>query len=194
VDLNTDYLARARRRAAARGVRIDTVAHDMRDLAALPGGPFDAAIMMYTSFGYFEQDAENLRVLSGMRHVLRPGGRVLVDVINRDWFLRNYRASDYVTDDGAFVTRDYETADGRVLLHQNTFLPLRSRLTWEVYDAVADSGTPLFAVDYRMYSAHELVALIEEAGLRLLGLSGDYDGSVFTPLAPRLLCVAERPA
>jgi SAM-dependent methyltransferase len=190
VDLNPGYLELAAQRARAAGVRIETVAHDMRELAALGAACFDAAVVMYSSFGYFVTRADNLRVIEGARHVLRPGGRLLLDLINRDWFVRNYYPSDYAAQGDQFVTRDFQVAGGRVFLHENVFRPLLSRLSWSVtIPGDPDSG---FTLDYRMYSAHEIAELVEDAGMKVWRLFGGYDCGPFTLLSPRIICVATR--
>lgn len=51
---------------------------DQRDLSVL-AGPFDAAVMLWQSFGYFDPDT-NDRVLGGIAALLRPKGRLLLDV------------------------------------------------------------------------------------------------------------------
>lgn len=53
LDLNKNYLALAENRAAEAGTAIETVAEDMRELPRLGRTRFDAAVIMYSSFGYF---------------------------------------------------------------------------------------------------------------------------------------------
>jgi SAM-dependent methyltransferase len=57
---------------------------DVRELATLTR-TFDAAIFLWASFGHFEASV-NLAVLRAIAHRLRPGGRLLLDVYNRDFF------------------------------------------------------------------------------------------------------------
>ncbi|QFZ20772.1 class I SAM-dependent methyltransferase [Saccharothrix syringae] len=187
VDLSEDYLDATRRRAVGHGVAVDVVRADMRDLTALPGGSFDAAVNMYTSFGYFDRDEDNARAAAAIARVLRPGGRLLVDVVNRDWFVRNFFRSEFASGDG-FVIRDYEEVDGEVVLHQNAFDPRTSRLRWTCRSVAA--GREHVVVDYRMYSLHELLAVLRAGGLHPVRTLGGYDGRPYELFSPRLLCVA----
>ncbi len=190
VDISPDYLAATGRRARAHGVHVELVLADMRDLGALPRASFDAAINMYTSFGYFDRDEDNARSLTEIAGVLRPGGRLLVDTINRDWFVRNYGPSEFAHTPGAeFVIRDYEIVNGAVIIHQNAFDPERSRLRWTCRHS--DQDREDVVVDYRMYSLHELVALMRLGGLLPVRTLGDYDGSPYGLFSPRLLSVSE---
>ncbi|QQQ79408.1 class I SAM-dependent methyltransferase [Saccharothrix sp. 6-C] len=188
VDLSEDYLDATRRRAAERGVTVDAVRADMRDLTDLPAASFDAAVNMYTSFGYFDRDEDNVRSVAAVARVLRPGGRLLVDVVNRDWFVRNFFPSEFAPGDG-FVIRDYEEVDGEVVLHQNAFDPRTSRLRWTCRPVGARREHVV--VDYRMYSLHELLAVLRAGGLTPVRALGGYDGTPYELFSPRLLCVAE---
>jgi len=83
VDRDADSIEAARR-AVPDG---SFVVLDQRDLSELPG-PFDAAMILWQSFGYFDSDANDavLRELAGL---LRPGGRLLLDVYHPGWVLAN---------------------------------------------------------------------------------------------------------
>ena len=84
LDSNSDFLALARRDAADAGVHVEYVQGDLRELPW--SGRFDAVLNWYTSFGYFD-DEGNSRVLSAYRRALKPGGRLLLEQINRDSLL-----------------------------------------------------------------------------------------------------------
>jgi SAM-dependent methyltransferase len=81
VDNDELFLARAREDAAARGVSVDYRAGDMRE-PPVQGG-FDGAINWFNSFGYFDDDG-NQRVLRAFANALRPGGRLLLEMHDRD--------------------------------------------------------------------------------------------------------------
>jgi SAM-dependent methyltransferase len=189
LDMNKDYLGVAEARAAAAGAPIRTVPGDMRLLSQLFTADFDAAFIMYSSFGYFPVHSDNVKVIAGVRDALKPGGRFLLDVINRDWFVRNYRSSDYVQPGDCFITRDFQVTGEQVLLHENVFRPAESVMSWSVLTADSD---PLFTVTYRMYSVHEIMAIMAEAGLRVSHVLGGYDAEPFSLLSERILCVATR--
>lgn len=82
VDLDAAALNIARRESVDR--RVTFLRADMRDLRAVPAGG-DAVICMWQSFGYFDAD-QNLAVLHGIRDLLRPRGRLVLDIYHRDFF------------------------------------------------------------------------------------------------------------
>jgi SAM-dependent methyltransferase len=80
-------------------------------------GPFDAALSWFTSFGYFDDDG-NRRVLSEYRRVLRPGGRLLIEMHNRDQFVRHFTPAPFshsvqVGDDLMMNTSTFDCVEGR---------------------------------------------------------------------------------
>ena len=60
------------------------------DFRALPfrDGCADGVFCAYTSWGYFETEAENLRQLAEFARVLRPGGALLLDLAGRTFLRR----------------------------------------------------------------------------------------------------------
>jgi SAM-dependent methyltransferase len=81
IDTNQTALDAARSNAPAGA---NFVASDMRDLSKLPD-TFDAVICMWQSFGYFDEST-NRDVLGQMAAVLRPGGRLVLDINHRGFF------------------------------------------------------------------------------------------------------------
>lgn len=77
------------RRAAAAGSPARFLATDMRSIATL-GETFDGVICMWQSFGYFDA-ATNEEVMRSMAGALRPGGRIILDIYNKDFFTSGER-------------------------------------------------------------------------------------------------------
>jgi SAM-dependent methyltransferase len=93
LDSSAVFLDRARADAAASGVSVEYVAGDMRQIPWT--GRFDRVLNWSTAFGYFDDDA-NRGVLDGIAGVLRPGGRLAMDLDNLTSFLASYCPSRVV--------------------------------------------------------------------------------------------------
>ena len=87
LDSSAVFLDRARAAAASAGVSIDYVAGDMRQLPWR--SRFDRVVNWSTAFGYFD-DTANRAVLDGIAGVLRPGGRLAMDLDNLPSFLASW--------------------------------------------------------------------------------------------------------
>ena len=179
-DLNEDYLQMAQEDAARSGVEIEAVHADMRDIPFT--GEFDAVINMFTAFGYFDSEDEDLRVLQAVANALKDDGKLLLDTINREWVLANYVQNDWHTDD-----------DGNTFLEHREF-NLRTGRNHVTFSIVTADGTRRESPghDVRLYTLTELVRLLDAAGLRMSATYGDYDGSPYAINTPRMIVVATK--
>jgi SAM-dependent methyltransferase len=113
LDASELFLARARRDAAERGVEVEYVHGDMRTLPWRRR--FDAVVNWFTSFGYFD-DNGNRAVLAAAFDALKPGGRFVVDLHNRDAFTRRFMPQGITERDGDFMLdlRELDVTTGRI--------------------------------------------------------------------------------
>jgi SAM-dependent methyltransferase len=114
LDATPLFLDRARRDAADRGIDVTYVQGDMRDLPW--SGRFDRVVNWFTAFGYFDDDG-NRTVLGEIGRALRPGGRLAMEMNNRDRVIADFRPeSVYEIDDALIVERrSLEPLTGRCL-------------------------------------------------------------------------------
>ena len=177
VDRSPALLEEAARRAG--GVRWPKfVRADYRELP-LAGESADAAVNLFSSLGYLG-DEEDVRVLSEIRRVLRPDGRLVVETMHRDRLVRDFQESDW-----------HLLGAGRLLLEGRTFDPASgvAQTTQTLIDTNGERDSRSFSV--RVYTATELVAMLRRAGFAEARCYGDLDGSPFTPTT-RLVIVARR--
>jgi SAM-dependent methyltransferase len=171
VDLSDALLVRAR----ARGCRIVRA-----DLRALPfaTASFDHATSFFTSFGYFESEAENLRALGEAARVLRPRGRLLLDVPDRDHLERGLVPRSEFQRQGLRMRCDRAIAEGRV------------RKSVRVTNAHGEEVAH-FEESVRIYTRPELKSILELSRFRIIREAGGFDG---TPIGSgdRYLLAAER--
>lgn len=179
VDFNPRYLAAAEAEATAAGVTACWVEADMR---ALPfEGAFDGAYSYFTSFGYFS-DEDNERVLAGVARALRPGGRFLLDVVNRDWILTHPQQRAW-----------NPLADGSLLMEETTLEIRRSLLVNRQIHITPQTGAQITKeFTLRAYTCAELEALCRRHGLEVREAWGGPDRSVFDAGSRRLVLLAER--
>lgn len=156
LDVNATQIARAER--AHPGPRY--VVGDMRDP---PTGPYDAVINVFSSFGYFGDDAEDLRALCAWSESLVPGGQLLMTLTHRDRVVAWEVTGELGVDDRV-LTEEADTDWVRGVRH----------VTWR-YGDIEKHAT------LRLYSATELVARCEQAGFVDITVSGGLDGTQLTP-------------
>jgi len=72
-------------RAARTNLRF--AVHDMREVYAQ--AKFEVVLNLFTSFGYFDDQADNLRALAAMKAALKPNGYIVLDFLNPDLVRQN---------------------------------------------------------------------------------------------------------
>lgn len=196
LDLSPDLLRRAGQRRiearvaepenaslpASRFARapFELVEADMRRLP-FADRSFDVIVNLFTSFGYFEEEEENQRVLSEVARALTPGGSFAIDHINRPHLLRHLRGeSERVWEDGARA------------LERREFDPHASRVVKRVRRFEPDGVETRWVESVRVYSREDLEGALEAAGLRPFDARGDYDGSPLRETSPRMILFARR--
>ncbi len=79
MDINKSFLDLARKEAEKCFPNAPTQFHEQNMLEMnLPENSFDHIINMFTSFGFFEKDSDNEKVLDNFQKVLKPGGKLLL--------------------------------------------------------------------------------------------------------------------
>lgn len=174
VDADAVFLERARRDAAALGVSVDYIEGDMRDLAW--DGRFDAALLWFTAFGYFDE-AGNRAVLEGIRRALKAGGRLVVELNHLPWILAHRQRQLYLR----------RGAD--VMLDQNTWNAATSEMATH-RTILRDGVVREFDYSLRMFMPAELASWLTAAGFRRATALGA-TGKQLTVEDARLLMVAE---
>ena len=176
VDLSESMLRQARKAATGLARRPTFVRADMRRLRY--DETFDAAISMFTSFGYFESPKEDARVLDGIARALKPRGKFLMERFNRD------RLAADLPQQGWRVR-----GDGTIVLQEDAFDALRDR--YETRQLVIDrKGTREYAASVRAYTLAELKGMLDAHGLYLHRVLGAFDLSPYTPRSRRMLLYA----
>lgn len=172
-DLSESLLRTARSAARRSHVKPAFVRGDMRELRWK--GEFDAAINMFTSFGYFDREEEDRKVLAGVARALRPRGKFLMERFNRD-------ALAYELPAQAWRVRE----DGSIILQEDSFDVLRGR--YDTRQIVIDrAGTREHRGSVRAYTFPELKELFDGAGLFVHRVLGGLDLSPYTARSRRMV-------
>jgi SAM-dependent methyltransferase len=170
LDLSAALLRAARSVTGAPLVRADMRALPVRDAS------MDLTVNLFTSFGYFERDAEHAAALGEMVATLRPEGWFVIDFLNapsvRDRLVpretlrlngTDITVSRSVSPDGRYVCKTIESGNGR-------------RFTERV----------------RLFGVEEIEAMLAAAGVAVHHRFGDYDASPLLPHSPRTILLGQK--
>ncbi len=152
--------------------------HDMREALGEPGH-YDCVLNLFTSFGYFDSEAENVLVLRAIADALRPGGELVLDYLNAHCVERKLIANEVKTERGT----DFHIAR-RI---QDGYFEKRIAFT-------DDDGHPqAFTERVMAIWPEQFDEYFRLAGLRVRAVFGDYDlGAYDAATSPRLLYIVKK--
>jgi len=171
VDRNPRYLERAEMAAP----EVEFVEKDMREFVR--EGEFDAVINIYTSFGYFEDESENVKVLQNVRKSLKDGGAFLIDTQGKETLALKFEERKWSEQGGAHLLQESRVVDDWAWVESRWIL-------------VKDGKQDEFTVRIRLYSATGMKALLESVGFEKVEVFGSLDGKPYDHQAERLVAVA----
>lgn len=143
---------------------------------------FDLVVCLGTTFGQYD-DAQNRVTLEALRDLCRPGGgRLALQVLNRDYVVPRLPARSWWQGQGCLVLDEVEMQDWA------SRVAVRRTIVFE------DGRQFEHAYSLRAYALHELVALCESVGLRVLEASGSRHtrGRFFGATSPDIWLSLER--
>jgi SAM-dependent methyltransferase len=121
---------------------------------------FDAVFNLFTSFGYFEDEADNLRTIIAIKKNLNENGHAVIDFMNAPKVLKNLVAQDTKTEDGiAFHQKRYVKNDH-----------IYKEITFK--DKDRDYG---FTERVHALTLSQFEAYFNKAGLQLTACYGNYN-------------------
>ncbi|HEY6460074.1 MAG TPA: methyltransferase domain-containing protein, partial [Polyangiaceae bacterium] len=178
-DLSLAMLARAGDEAQDREAKLNFVQGDMREMTF--DEQFDGVYCWNTSFGYFEED-KNAGVVDRIHTSLRAGGLFLLDVVNRDFLIRQSPSLAWFEGDGC-VCMDEMSVDF-----------ITSRMKVKRTMMLDDGRSREIEYSMRVYSLHELGKILHEHGFKVCEVSGRLGtpGVYFGNESPRTIILAEK--
>jgi SAM-dependent methyltransferase len=169
LDLSATLLRMARQVTDAPLIRAD-----MRWLPVRPAS-MDLTVNLFTSFGYFEQDAEHTAALNEMISTVRPGGWFVIDFLNPAAVRRQLVPEETVDLPGQKVRVSRSvSADGRYVCKR-----IRAPAGKQYVERV------------RLFEPEQISHMLQTAGVNVRDRFGDYDASPLTTLAPRTILVGQ---
>ena len=145
--------------ALAKQYENDTLNFDVHDMSKPYSQQFDAVFNLFTSFGYFENEKDNLNTIKAIKANLKENGVGVIDFMNVDYVIDN------------LVTENIKTVDG-ISFNQKRY----------VEDGFVKKDI-LFSAQGKEHNYHERVraftledfkVLFKQAGVHLINVFGDY--------------------
>ncbi len=158
------------------------------DMRRLPfdDGSFDATVNWFTSFGYFEDFQDNVRVLAEINRVLKPNGRYLIDFLNPAFLKRNLvPVSERVDEPTGLHITEKRTIEA-------DFVVKKIEVKSPVDRAGIQGSSRHYEERVRLISLEQFEQMLAETGLVLEKVYGDYDGSAYVAESSKRLILLGR--
>ncbi|HVR43795.1 MAG TPA: class I SAM-dependent methyltransferase [Thermoanaerobaculia bacterium] len=147
------------------------------DMRRLPfrDGSFGGLVNFFTSFGYFEEEEENLRTVKEMARVMTKAAPWVFDYLNVTREL------------GRLVEREERPTEGGKVLIERWF-----DITSRTFNKRITIGERHFLERVKGYDLDEITAIFAAGGMAIRRAFGDFDGAPYTLDSPRLILVGTR--
>lgn len=164
------------KRSKEKDLKLKFLIKDMRDFNFK--NSFEIAVNIFTSFGYFEDDKENFKVIKNVSDSLKKGGYFVFDFINKKYLEKNivpysksrkgiYTVIQNRKIENGFVKKDIQIKKGNKISEFNEIL--------------------------KLYSVIEFKKVFESYNLKIQNLYGDYFGNKFSEnKSQRLIIIAKK--
>lgn len=178
VDLSPKAIKKARGKAADENLA--DLKFEIGDMRTWHGAPCDLMCNLFTSFGYFSDDDNNLRVISNMCANLKQGGCLVMDYLNPQAVRSNLVPEETVSL-GNMTCRISRAIEKDTVVKSLTFV------------SSADGKSMTYQERVKLYGREWFEDAFRDRGMVMERLCGDYRGGTFDPEAsPRMVMVARK--
>jgi ubiquinone/menaquinone biosynthesis C-methylase UbiE len=163
LDLSGFLLRTAKKRAKEASIEnLHLVRGDMRYLP-FKLEVFENVMNLWTSFGYFQPEEENEKVIKEISRVLRVDGTFILDMFNPGWLLRNFREKDWMESEN-YLSLEQRSVDWKSKRMQSRWIIVNKQ----------DGRIDEISFDHRIYDLQELKELLSKEGLRTIEVYGSF--------------------
>ena len=178
VDKTKFLLDKARARARKAKAKIEWVQADMRDFVRPQA--FDLILSLFTSFGYFDDKEEDVKVLRNIHASLKPGGACIIEMMGKEVLAKAFHP----------IGSD-DLPDGTTLIQRRRIYDdwTRIRNEWII---LRKGRARSFKFHHTIYSGQELKDRLMRAGFSKVKLYGNLEGDEYNRKAQRLIAVGRK--
>ena len=129
---------------------------DMRDLDSLKDREFDVVLIMWQSFGYFD-DEVNKNILRNIYSLLKSSGKLILDIYNKEFF-QNNQGIRIINRDNKKIEETKFVKNDRLEVNLN-------------YGRNIDPDN----FNWRIYSVEEFISISKDIGFDVINICSNFD-------------------
>lgn len=138
-----------------------------QDMRVPLNSKFNLIVNLFTSFGYFDLEEENLRVIKSIKSMMEPEGIFIIDYLNGQKIPTDLNCSD-----------SKEFSCGLFKIHKT----IQKGFIIKKIEILNDSESINFTEKVRLYNCTDFVDMFKKVGLEILSIFGDYNLNKFDPV------------
>lgn len=153
IDRSAFLITKARNKSKLNGYKIVFKEGDARNLQYAPES-FDVVTILGNSFGYFQHTADDICVLQSAFKILKPGGKILIDIADGNFLKHNFVPRSW-----EWINNNYFVCRERSLSANKKKLISREVITHTKKGVIADQ---FYAEN--LYTENDIKLLLQQAG------------------------------
>ena len=169
IDISLENIVEAKK---SESNNLNYLIHDMRNPLKIK---FDLILNLFTSFGYYENDNDNLRVIKSIKSNLNTNGKAVIDFLNIDYVLGNIvKNEEKIIDNTKFTIKRYLKED--VLIKE--------------ISVISGNKSYEFQEKVKAYRLEDFSTMLKKFNLEIIETFGDYKLNPFNKeTSPRLIMI-----
>lgn len=179
VDIIQPFLDAAKESAKDESVKINFVNADLRTYKT--DKKFDAAVNLYTSFGYCDTIEEDINILKSIAASIKDDGWFILESTSREIAIKYFTEGEWFERAGKTVLTQFSV--------EGAWEGLRSK--WILIDNKTNERIEHVFVQ-RLYSAIELKRILLATGFKSCEIYGDFDFSPYNEKARTMVLVCRK--
>lgn len=153
IDISKENISEAKKNESD---KLNYILHDMRYPL---NQKFDLILNLFTSFGYYEKDTDNLSVIKSIKSNLETDGQAVIDFFNIDYILDN------------LVEKEEKNIDKtKFIIHRY----LENDLLVKDISILLNNKSYKFQEKVKAYRMDDFLAMFKSCNLKLQEIYGDY--------------------
>ncbi len=190
IDSSEYMISEARKKASEAGCSPTFILQDALTMSF--NNEFDAVISMFSSFGYFEDQRDNVKVLQNIYSAISFGGVFVLDVANKNTLLEPLLRNGE-NKNGIHSLSLNEKLAGYSIHTTQTFNEQTGR--WSIKREWTDKNgkSHNYSLSTYLYEQDELVGMCEQVGFKLKNICGNYKPNAYlSEQSPRLILICSK--
>lgn len=189
LDYSNYMINLARKRAKKEDLKVKFIRGDMRKINF--ESCFDYVLSFFTSFGYFDKESDDIKVIKGAYKALKKNGYFFLDLANSQRKIKEIKKGkrlknglwtsiriDRLSNDLIVKTEDfYDSSNKRWI----------SKRYWKEKDK-----KNFYISSVRLFTLKEIKSLLRLGRLNFVKSLGSYSGSIYSVNSPRMIILAKK--